>query len=148
MTTTLPLIETIKIDTRRDGAISYANVRVELDGAQLVTDFRARVGEEPVVIDGDTITVSDAQIQRVRGGIALRDQMDAEDRARATARIEAEVATTATALRAKGASEEAIAEVAALMRAAAPYVLDHGASDGRRRFLADKRAILVRDGLF
>ena len=88
MTTTLTLIDTRKIDTRRDGAISFAQVQVLLDGVPVGATFKARVGEESIVIDGDTITVSDAQVEALRSAQAHHTA----DRARRNAELETKIA--------------------------------------------------------
>lgn len=143
MTTTLTLVETLKIDTRRDGAISYAKVRVILDGEPVVTDFRARVGEQPVVIDGDTITVSDAQVELTRAAVAHTAASLARHAAELDAKIEARIATYEGYVAAGKWSREKADAAAAFTRDHAVEMADGPQAGGSRTWDAF-RALLAR----
>lgn len=143
MTTTLTLVETRKIDTRRDGAISFAQVQVLIDGQPVGANFKARVGEEPIVIDGDTITVSDAQVASIRAAQAIF----AADRARCAAELEAKIAAriaTYEGFVAAGKwSREKADAAAAFTRTHAVEMADGPQPGGRRTWDAYK-ALLAR----
>ncbi|MGO1303963.1 MAG: hypothetical protein ACTMKV_04175 [Sphingomonas parapaucimobilis] len=143
MATTLKLIDTHKIDIRRNGDISYAKVTVLIDGLPYTTDFRCRVDEEAVLIDGDTITVSDMQVEESRKHLK---RIQAEHIAR-TATLEAalteELSRLDTFLDEKNATPEARAELHALFRANPESVTSLAYSTFREQ----RTAIMRRYGL-
>lgn len=150
MATTLPLIAILKTDTRKDGAISYIDARVLLDGVEVNANFRARVGEEPIVIDGDTITVSDAQVAAKRSAAAFHAADAVQHAAADTAKLDAEIAKLDAFLTKKGASPEAAEELRSFTRANAAIAISlysAGPNATDDRFVAERKAIMVRHGL-
>lgn len=151
MATTLTLVETFKTDTRRNGEISYITTCVLLDGTPTNATFRARVGEEPILVDGDTITVSDSQVEQLRRlQASIRTQQAALQDKQAAA-LESEIAKLDARLDTMGASDEARAELHALYRAnpdlLGPPPMLGAPTPAQRKFSADRRAIYVRHGL-
>lgn len=94
MATTFPLIAKGKIDTRKNGDVSFAQVTIDIDGFEYGATFRAKVGDEPVVIDGRTITVSDDQAATACR-IAATQRTEIEARAAAQAAAVARFGTLA-----------------------------------------------------
>lgn len=87
MATTLTLLETYKISRRVNGDVSFIQARVVVDGIPTYAEFRARLGEEPIIVDGDTITVADALVAAIveRRARSEADAARAADRAAAAA---------------------------------------------------------------
>ncbi|WP_174297228.1 hypothetical protein [Sphingomonas bacterium] len=150
MATTLPLLDITKTDSRKDGAISWARVRVLLDGVERGADFRARLGEEPVVIDGDTITVSDAQIDAIRVGDAWHAADMAKRAAQDAGKLDAEIAKLDAFLTARNASPAAAEELRGFIRANADLAISlhaTGCNPRAERFVAERRSMMIRHGL-
>lgn len=151
MATTLTLIETFKIETRVNGDISYISARVMLDGAATNVSFRARVGEEPIIIGGDAITVSDSQVEAARAGKAHSDATRAAIEDKKAAALESEIAKLDARLDGMGASDDARAELHALYRAnpdlLGPPPLMGAPTPAHKKFSADRKAIYIRHGL-
>lgn len=144
MATTLKLVDTVKIDTRRNGEISYIDVRVVLDGVEVNANFRARVGEEPIVIDGDTITVSDAQVASKRQAIAIFAQQDAQRAAQQAAAIKAARAKLEGHIVAKAFSADCAADLRAAFDAAGAAVTLDAYDADYRAYSTNVRAIIAR----
>lgn len=147
MATTLPLIETIKTSTRRDGSVSFAKVVVMLDGKARSASFSCRLDEEPIVIDGDSITIADSQVALLRQAFAMSAEVIATQAAKDAAALDEKLASLDAAFDGFVGAEEARQEIHALYRANVAVAISQRASLAHDRFQKERRAILTRHGL-